>query len=44
MAKPVKDKFDPKTFLAKVGAGKTILEFNKNQHVFEQGDVADTVR
>jgi CRP/FNR family cyclic AMP-dependent transcriptional regulator len=41
--KPTKDIFDPKTFLAKVGAGKTILEFRKNQHVFEQGDVADTV-
>jgi CRP/FNR family cyclic AMP-dependent transcriptional regulator len=35
--------FDPKAFLAKVGAGKTILQFEKNQHVFEQGDVADTV-
>jgi CRP/FNR family transcriptional regulator, cyclic AMP receptor protein len=35
--------FDPKAFLAKVGAGKTILEFHKNEHVFEQGDVADTV-
>jgi CRP-like cAMP-binding protein len=43
VAKPVKDTFAPKTFLAKVGAGKTILEFHKNQHVFEQGDVADTV-
>jgi CRP/FNR family cyclic AMP-dependent transcriptional regulator len=32
--------FDPKAFLAKVGAGKTILKFEKNQHVFEQGDVA----
>jgi len=41
--KPTLDIFDPKTFLAKVGAGKTILEFRKNQHVFEQGDVADTV-
>jgi CRP/FNR family cyclic AMP-dependent transcriptional regulator len=41
--KPTRDIFDPKTFLAKVGAGKTILEFHKNQHVFEQGDVADTV-
>jgi CRP-like cAMP-binding protein len=30
-------------FLAKVGAGKQVLEFHKNQHVFEQGDVADTV-
>src|SRR5258706_1247937 len=35
--------FDAKLFLAKVGAGKTILEFRKNKHVFEQGDVADTV-
>ena len=38
-----KDMFDPKNFLAKVGAGKQVLEFHKNQHVFEQGDVADTV-
>jgi CRP/FNR family transcriptional regulator, cyclic AMP receptor protein len=37
------DIFDPKDFLAKVGAGKHILEFRKDQHVFEQGDVADTV-
>src|SRR5271163_553759 len=43
MEKPTKDMFDPKDFLAKVGAGKEILEFHKNQHVFEQGDVADTV-
>jgi CRP/FNR family transcriptional regulator, cyclic AMP receptor protein len=41
--KPAKNRFDPKHFLAKVGTGKTILEFHKNQHVFEQGDVADTV-
>src|ERR1700719_5330505 len=26
-----------------MGAGKTILEFAKGQHVFEQGDLADTV-
>jgi CRP/FNR family transcriptional regulator, cyclic AMP receptor protein len=38
-----KDMFDPKNFLAKVGAGKQVLEFHKNQHVFEQGDVAETV-
>jgi CRP/FNR family transcriptional regulator, cyclic AMP receptor protein len=37
------DEFDPKAFLAKVGAGKTILKLGKNQHVFEQGDVADAV-
>jgi CRP/FNR family transcriptional regulator, cyclic AMP receptor protein len=35
--------FEPKSFLAKVGVGKTIVEFHKNQKVFSQGDVADTV-
>ena len=41
--KPDKDTFDPKIFLARVGVGKRVLVFHKNQHVFEQGDVADTV-
>jgi CRP-like cAMP-binding protein len=41
--KPAKNEFDPKAFLARVGAGKTILNIKKNEHVFEQGDVADTV-
>jgi CRP/FNR family transcriptional regulator, cyclic AMP receptor protein len=39
----VKNSFDPKVFLSKVGNGKTILEFLSNQNVFAQGDVADTV-
>jgi len=43
VGKPAKELFDPKIFLAKVGAGKSILEFQKNQHVFAQGDVADAV-
>ncbi len=43
MEKPSKDSFDARVFLAKMGAGKTILEFNKGQNVFEQGDVAETV-
>ena len=43
MATQDNDEIDAKAFLAKVGAGKTILEFQKNQHIFEQGDVADTV-
>jgi CRP/FNR family transcriptional regulator, cyclic AMP receptor protein len=30
-------------FLAKVGSGKTILEFRKDQDIFAQGDVADTL-
>jgi CRP/FNR family transcriptional regulator, cyclic AMP receptor protein len=38
-----KDVFNQQHFLAKVGAGKQVLEFHKNQHVFEQGDAADTV-
>src|ERR1700737_301157 len=43
MGKPANDVFDAKVFPAKVGAGKQVLEFHKNQHVFEQGDVADAV-
>ena len=35
--------FDPKEFLAKVGEGKTIVEFRKDQVVFAQGDAANTV-
>jgi CRP/FNR family transcriptional regulator, cyclic AMP receptor protein len=41
--KPATEIFDPKDFLAKVGVGKTIIEFHKNQTVFSQGDVAETV-
>lgn len=43
MAKPAKDKFDPKAFLAEVGAGKSISKLGKGQNVFVQGDVADAV-
>ena len=32
--------FAPQDFLAKVGVGKTVVEFQKNQKVFSQGDVA----
>jgi CRP-like cAMP-binding protein len=38
-----RDAFDAKIFLAKVKEGKAVLKFLKNQHVFEQGDVADKV-
>jgi CRP/FNR family transcriptional regulator, cyclic AMP receptor protein len=38
-----KAKFDPKIFLANVGAGKTISKFRKDQIVFSQGEVADAV-
>jgi CRP/FNR family transcriptional regulator, cyclic AMP receptor protein len=35
--------FDPKVFLAKVGTGKAILEYRKNQIIFAQGAIADSV-
>ena len=41
--KRVKASFDPKTFLAKVGEGKTISKYQKDQIVFSQGQVADAV-
>ena len=34
---------DPKRFLAKVGKGKTISKYRKDQIVFSQGEVADAV-
>ena len=43
MPKAAKNLFDPKRFLARVGEGKTILKFDKNNVVFSQGDAADTV-
>ena len=43
MGKPAKGAFDAHVFLANVGAGKTILEFQKNENVFAQGEVADSV-
>jgi CRP-like cAMP-binding protein len=35
--------FDPKAFLAKIGEGRTIAKYRKNQNVFSQGDIADSV-
>src|SRR6476660_6515509 len=43
MAGKTNQAFDPRSFLAIVGEGKTILEFSKEQVVFAQGEVADTV-
>jgi CRP/FNR family cyclic AMP-dependent transcriptional regulator len=39
----VKPPFDPKAFLAKVGKGRTVAEYKKNQRVFSQGDPADAI-
>jgi len=35
--------FDPQAFLAKVGKGRTLTDYKKNQRVFSQGDPADAV-
>ena len=43
MATKRRPPFDPKSFLAKIGEGRTISKYRKNQIVFSQGDPADTV-
>jgi CRP/FNR family cyclic AMP-dependent transcriptional regulator len=43
VVKKSKVSFDPKKFLAKVGEGKTITKYQKDQIVFSQGDIADAV-
>ena len=43
MAKKAKPPFDPKAFLAKANGGRTISQYRKNQTVFSQGDLADSV-
>ena len=35
--------FDPNAFLAKVGKGRTLADYKKNQRVFSQGDPADAI-
>jgi CRP/FNR family cyclic AMP-dependent transcriptional regulator len=43
MATKRRPSFDPKAFLAKVGEGRSIEEYHKDQIVFSQGDPADAV-
>ena len=43
MATKRRPSFDPKSFLAKVGEGRSIGEYRKDQIVFSQGDPADAV-
>ena len=35
--------FDPQVFLGEAGAGRTIERYARNQKIFRQGDIADTV-
>jgi CRP-like cAMP-binding protein len=41
--KATEDTFDPKTFLASNGAGKSIQKYHRNETIFSQGDAADSV-
>jgi CRP/FNR family transcriptional regulator, cyclic AMP receptor protein len=43
MGKKKKLLFDPKVFLSKVGRGRTVSDFKKNQIVYSQGAPADSV-
>ena len=43
MATKRNPQFDPKSFLAKVGEGRTISKYRKDQIVFSQGELADAV-
>lgn len=43
MKKAEPNDFDAQAFLAKVGEGKTVLAFHKNETVFSQGDAADAI-
>ena len=43
MALKRRPSFDPKFFLAKVGEGRSIERYRKDQIVFSQGDPADAV-
>src|SRR5205809_4045713 len=43
MATKRRPPFDPKSFLAKIGEGRTISKYRKGQIVFSQGDPADAV-
>ena len=43
MKRKGKSAFDPKAFLAKVGKGRTLADYRKNQRIFSQGDPADAI-
>lgn len=43
MSTKTRDPFDAKSFLAKVGVGRSVAKYAKNQTIFAQGDVADAV-
>jgi CRP-like cAMP-binding protein len=43
MTPKLKPTFNPRSFLAKIGNGKTHTDFAKSQKIFSQGDAADAI-
>jgi CRP/FNR family transcriptional regulator, cyclic AMP receptor protein len=43
MKRKAKAVFNPKAFLAKVGKGRTLSDYEKNRRIFSQGDPADAI-
>ena len=43
MAVKATPSFDPKAFLGKVGDGRSIVKYRKDQTVFSQGEPADAI-
>jgi CRP-like cAMP-binding protein len=43
MTRKAKPPFDPKAYLAKANGGRTISQYRKNEIVFSQGELADSV-
>ena len=43
MKRPKKLAFDPQVFLAKASVGTSIVNYIKNQKIFSQGDLADSI-
>jgi CRP/FNR family cyclic AMP-dependent transcriptional regulator len=43
MKRPGKRPFDPKVFLSKVNGGRAVADYRKDQIVYRQGDLADSV-
>ncbi len=43
MASELNPLFDPKSFLAKIGEGRSISKYHKDRTIFSQGDSADAV-
>src|ERR1700691_4103970 len=43
MKAKTKPPFDPKLFLAKIGQGRSLADYQRNQKIFSQGDSDDAV-